>query len=577
MIFSFLKKKLPKKLLVLSALPFDKTSFFLAYHSQASDFVDSLKVTYKVADVDSLWCLYEPYAKQLTKTFDLIRKYGGSVISNFELNDLDDISLFDIVIIIAHHSNVSDEIELCNGMIRTNAIIERIPTNSKIILDITSCYSAHLIPWVKARIPDSKVIGINCPTSLKTRLDVITYIIIMMAEKGIDNYIEIFKLAWNKVGIPNSNLVDNNIKLGSKFQSTLYAPTEACKGEDFIISIFLHKTDECGEIEIRARNIDSEISKRNQLYLKTKLIKGDLVEFQVCYNENVYYGIDVDEYRKEIYWDNNIESVEFVFTVNKEFDKKSFIGKIKLAVNKEVVGDMVYKINIVDSLVKAGVQPCCPINFEPYEKSTDICEHRLQILNILQEKIDELKNNSVHDTTSDIEMCQKCIEIIQTKHRENKHTPLRVFVSSTSDMHLYRTILKEQIESCEMYADMYERWGQGNDYPRDMCCSRVLQSDIFVCILGAKYGYIEPLWNKSMTEIEYRVASNAGIPMLIYIISDYKQKMKELEGVELIDSKRQEALIEELKSKRLVCLFSNELNLQLQSNTELITLKSRLL
>ena len=53
--------------------------------------------------------------------------------------------------------------------------------------------------------------------------------------------------------------------------------------------------------------------------------------------------------------------------------------------------------------------------------------------------------------------------------------------------------------------------------------------------------------------------------------------MQELEGHELINSKRQEALIEELKNKRLVCLFTNELNLQLQSNTELITLKSRLL
>jgi hypothetical protein len=144
-------------------------------------------------------------------------------------------------------------------------------------------------------------------------------------------------------------------------------------------------------------------------------------------------------------------------------------------------------------------------------------------------------------------------------------------------MYPFRQILKEQIEFCEMYADMYERWGQGNDYPRDMCCSHVLQSDIFVCILGAKYGFVEPLWNKSMTEIEYRVASNAGIPMLIYIINDYKQKMQELSGNEFIDSKRQEALIDEVKNKRLVGLFTNELGLQLQSNTELITLKNKLI
>ena len=61
------------------------------------------------------------------------------------------------------------------------------------------------------------------------------------------------------------------------------------------------------------------------------------------------------------------------------------------------------------------------------------------------------------------------------------------------------------------------------------------------------------------------------------ITNDYKQKMQELVGDELIASKRQEMLIEEVKNKRLVCLFENERSLQLQSNTELITLKSRLL
>ena len=578
MILDFLKrKKLPKKLLVLSALPFDEASFFTAYHSHTSDFVDSLKKLYKVTDVDSLWSIYQPYAKQIDRTFNLIRKYGGLVVENFSLTDLEEISKYDIVIIIAHHSDVSDEMEIGNKMIRTRAFVERIPYGGNVVLDITSCYSSHLIPWIKAKMPESKIIGINSPTSLKTRLDVITYMILMMAERGIDNYIQVFKSAWNNVGISNANIVDNDIKLGSVFQSTLYAPTEACKGEDFIISVFLHKTNDCDEIEICARNIDFDLSKRNQLYLKTKLNKGDLIEFQVYFNENQYSGIEVDEYKKEIYWDNIIESVEFIFTVDKDFAKKFFIGKIKLAVNKEPIGDMVCKINIVDDFTQYRVNPCCPISFEPYEKSKDMEEQRSQIINILQEKIKKLKTEAHIDASSDIEMCQKCLDLIQAKPKEKKHSPLRVFVSSTSDMYLFRNVLKEQIESCEMYADMYEKWGQGNDYPRDVCCSHVLQSDIFVCILGAKYGFIEPLWNKSMTEIEYRVASNAGIPMLVYIINDYKQKMQKLEGDELENSKRQEALIEELKNKRLVCLFENELGLQLQSNTELITLKSRML
>lgn len=583
MIFNFSKKrKLPKKILVLSSLPFDKDSFTEAYSSNNSDFIASLKSLYNIYKLDSLWKYFQPYANQLNKTFNLISKYGGCVIKNFNLNDLKRISEYDIVIILAHHSDISDEIEIGNKMISTGEFVNNIPHNCKIILDITSCYSSHLLPWIKAHIPQSKIIGINCPTSLTTRLKVITCSILLMAEKGIENYLKAFVLAWNESGVANTYVIDNDIKLGSKFKSTLYAPLEVCKGEDFVVSIFLHKTENDDEIEIFARNIDPELSKRNQLYLKSKLNKGDLIEFQIYFNTQQYKGILVDEYSKEIYWDNNIESVEFIFTTNEEFNKSSFIGKIKVAINKAPVGDMIFKIRIVDEMTQIGVSPCCPITFEPYDKQDDMEKHHNQLLHIFSLKLKELESKSncklsEEEVLKEMEICQKCIDLIRSKPKEKKNTPLKVFVSSTSDMHLFRNIIKEQIESCEMYADMYERWGQSEFYPRDMCCSHVLQSDIFVCVLGARYGFIEPLWDKSMTEIEYRVASNAGIPMLIYIISDYKQKMQQLEGDDRATSTRQEAFIEELKSKRLVCLFKNEFSLQLQSNTELMTLKSRLM
>lgn len=576
--FNFIKKrKLPKRLLLLSALPLDMASFKEAYHSGHSDFIASLKVLYNTSDIDYMWDQYKICANQMHKTFALIRKYGGTVITNFSIDDLQVISNYDIVIILAHHSNVSDAIEIDNKMCRSRDFVYCIPANCRIILDITSCYSAYLLPWIKARIPDSKIVGINHTTSLMTRLKVITYAVLMMAEKEIDEYLSVFRTAWNRSGIFVSDISEKDVKLGSKLLSSIYAPAEVLKGEDFVLSIFLHKFEDADEIEIRSRGIDPDASKRNQLLLKMKLRKGDFVEFQILYNESLYSGLEVDEFTKGIYWDNTIESVEFIFSVPKGFDKSSFVGKVKLAVNKDPIGDMVFKIKVVDAVAPKEANVCSPISFEPFDKIKDMKENGQQLIHILQNRIKELQHNLQINDSSEIDMCKKCIYLIQSKPIERRHSPLRVFISSTSDMHLFRQIMMKQIETCEMYADMYERWGQGNDYPRDMCCTHVLQSDIFVCILGAKYGFIEPIWNKSMTEIEYRVASNAGIPMLIYILKDYKQKMQQLNGDEFLASKRQEAFIEELKNKRLVCLFSNELNLQLQANTELITLKSRLL
>ena len=100
--FSFLKKKkLPKSMLILSALPFDEASFGKAYSSQTSDFIASLKRTYGQEELTRLWELYKPLARQLQRTFDLVRKYSGSVIVDFKLEDLQRIVDYDIVIILA--------------------------------------------------------------------------------------------------------------------------------------------------------------------------------------------------------------------------------------------------------------------------------------------------------------------------------------------------------------------------------------------------------------------------------------------------------------------------------------------
>lgn len=123
-----------------------------------------------------------------------------------------------------------------------------------------------------------------------------------------------------------------------------------------------------------------------------------------------------------------------------------------------------------------------------------------------------------------------------------------------------------------MYADMYELWGQGNDYPRDMCCRHVLESDIFVSILGPNYGFVEPDWGLSMTEIEYRIAERSGIPILVYIPKGWNEE----KGIDGKGRQAQAALISELSSKRLVHFFPNERKLALQAVAELLTLKNKL-
>ena len=138
-------------------------------------------------------------------------------------------------------------------------------------------------------------------------------------------------------------------------------------------------------------------------------------------------------------------------------------------------------------------------------------------------QVDENTAQSV--IRQELDMCKKCLELISNNSKTHNEV-LKVFISSTSDMKEYRDVIRERVFALGMYPDMYEMWGQGNDYPRDMCCKHVLESDIFICILGPNYGFVEPIWDKSMTEIEYRIASNAGIPILIYIRDSRKFAQK---------------------------------------------------
>lgn len=582
----FKKKLLPKRVLVLSALP-DNESQFVSYAEKGkSDFLHSLQRLYGVDDTIRLWNSFAPTAKALQSTLKAVESWGGTVIRNFLLQDVKRVAEYDIVIIMAHHSDDSDEIEIGGQMVWTIDFVNAIPTSTRVVMDLTSCYSAYLIPKIKAHVPTSKIIGIEVKTKLSFRLYLLEKVLRYLTCHPSCGYLEALQnvLAMLPKGDGRLNVKDitPEVHLGSKLRSSVYAPKAVMPGNDFIVSVFLHSQEDYDEVEIMAKSTDENAEKRNTKRLSVRVKRGDRVDFQLSVSKLMSTTIKTDKRIKGFVWDGDINSVEFIVSVPKECNQDSFVANIKICVNKEPVGDMVFKTDIVSNLKSSSVE-CAEFDFFPFDKKGEMDSARLSLLKRLSERIDflneQLNNADIcadNILSGELEMCRKCKEILEEPYKPNSNNVLKVFISSTSDMKPFRQILKERVEACEMYADMYENWGQGNDYPRDMCCKHVLQSDIFVCILGAKYGFVEPMWDKSMTEIEYRVAQNAGLPILIYVIANYKEEMEKLEDNERLKAIRQEQLIDELKSKRMVGMFPNELGLSLLANSELLTVKHKL-
>ncbi len=99
-----------------------------------------------------------------------------------------------------------------------------------------------------------------------------------------------------------------------------------------------------------------------------------------------------------------------------------------------------------------------------------------------------------------------------------------VFVSHTSDMAAYppnrsfvdaafRAVLKAGAQPVDM-----EDFAARDEDPATYCQRRVRECDIYVGLIGLRYGSVVPGSDISFTELEFRTASTAGMPRLLFLL-----------------------------------------------------------
>lgn len=141
----------------------------------------------------------------------------------------------------------------------------------------------------------------------------------------------------------------------------------------------------------------------------------------------------------------------------------------------------------------------------------------------------------------------------------------RIFISSTYvDMIPYREALQTAITNCDAVAYGMERFVPAPIRPLDRCYEEIAGSQIYVLLLGHRYGEIDKDSGKSYTELEYDRAKEIGLPILVFLLDT--DKVGSLEKFRESDA-QYEALLRfknELKnSKELtVGTFTSEKDLQ---------------
>ncbi len=96
-----------------------------------------------------------------------------------------------------------------------------------------------------------------------------------------------------------------------------------------------------------------------------------------------------------------------------------------------------------------------------------------------------------------------------------------IFVSSTFvDLETHRRLVRDAIIRLEFTFKAMEFFGALPDTPKEECLRLVRGSDIFVGIIGMRYGVIDPVDGKSLTQLEYEEAQTAHLPTLMYLIDE---------------------------------------------------------
>lgn len=99
--------------------------------------------------------------------------------------------------------------------------------------------------------------------------------------------------------------------------------------------------------------------------------------------------------------------------------------------------------------------------------------------------------------------------------------PWRVFVSSTKeDLVPYREAVEAALTGMEHIPLGMEYFVSSPDSPIDVCLSTVRRSQLYIVIVGMRYGSVEEGSGKSFTELEYDEAVKNKIPVLAFVIDE---------------------------------------------------------
>lgn len=138
--------------------------------------------------------------------------------------------------------------------------------------------------------------------------------------------------------------IDNEVKL-EKADVAVYAPAEAIKGDDVLIQVYIYLPSDVPLVKTLAAQVDPDATRRNYIPLTQLLKQGDKIKIAI----KSYGGDVIEEPLYETQWNRSLIKHEFIVSIPADFHKSSLLNSVNIFVNDVPVGEMKFKIRIVDS------------------------------------------------------------------------------------------------------------------------------------------------------------------------------------------------------------------------------------
>ena len=132
--------------------------------------------------------------------------------------------------------------------------------------------------------------------------------------------------------------------IAEKVNSSIFAPSEAKRGDYLMVQVFLYKDGEECVVACKAAEVDPDARRQNYTPLSVKLMDGDKVKVKLMMSGK---GIEVDEPIQEMIWQRHYTDCQFGVFVPEEYKPSSMLGTVIMTVNDVPCGRMMFKTKIV--------------------------------------------------------------------------------------------------------------------------------------------------------------------------------------------------------------------------------------